>query len=73
MSKSDDLRKHELACLRLESEALQLAREVENPALKSHFLQKAREWLDLSARYPGTKVEITNFDKQARRARATLH
>jgi hypothetical protein len=73
VSKSEELRKHELECLRMEAEALQLAREVRNPVLKSHFIQKAREWLDLSARCPGVKSEIGTFGKQGCPSGTALH
>lgn len=52
MSRSNDLRKHALECVRLEAEALQLARDVENPALKSHFARMAKQWLERADRGP---------------------
>jgi hypothetical protein len=42
MSTSDDLRKHDLDCLRLASDLTQLAKDVLSPALRSHILKMAR-------------------------------
>lgn len=42
MSKSVDLRKRELECLRLESDCRQLADAVHSPTLKSHFIEMAK-------------------------------
>jgi hypothetical protein len=41
--------KHELACLRLESDCLQLADAVDSPSLKSHFIEMAKKWSNLAA------------------------
>jgi len=41
MSESEKLRKRELECLRLASDCRQLARDVPEPALKSHFARMA--------------------------------
>jgi hypothetical protein len=57
----------------MEVEALRLAREVEDPALKSHFLQKAREWLVLSARFQGANGHATTIDDRACPSGASLH
>jgi hypothetical protein len=42
MSMSDNLRKHDLDCLRLASDLTQLANDVLSPALRSYLLQMAR-------------------------------
>jgi hypothetical protein len=42
MSMSDNLRKHDLDCLRLASDLTQLASDVLNADLRTHLLQMAR-------------------------------
>ena len=42
MSDSEKLRKHELECLRLASDCMQLACDVPDPALQSYFVRRAR-------------------------------
>ena len=42
MSMLDNLRKHDLDCLRLASDLTQLANDVLSPALRTHLLQMAR-------------------------------
>ena len=42
MSMSDNLRKHDLDCLRLASDLTQLASDVLSPALRTHLLQMAQ-------------------------------
>ena len=42
MSMSDNLRKHDLDCLRLASDLTQLANDVLNADLRTHLLQMAR-------------------------------
>jgi hypothetical protein len=42
MSKSEQLLRDDLDCLRLASDLTQLAREALSPALKSHLLRMAR-------------------------------
>ena len=42
MSMSNNLRKHDLDCLRLASDLTQLANDVLSPALRTHLLQMAR-------------------------------
>ena len=49
VSKSVDLRKRELECLRLESDCRQLADAVHSPTLKSHFIEMAKTWSILAA------------------------
>ena len=49
VSESANLRKQELACLRLESDCLQLADAVRSPSLKLHFMEMAKKWSALAA------------------------
>ena len=44
MSEADYSRKHALECLRLAADSMQLAGDVQNPALQSHFVRMARVW-----------------------------
>jgi hypothetical protein len=59
VSESDYLRKHALECLRLAADSMQLAGDVQNPALQSHFVRMARVWSDLAVRGPNgdTRME----------------
>lgn len=41
---SDNLRKHELECLRMEADCMQLAGDVHSPDLQAHFIRMAKEW-----------------------------
>jgi hypothetical protein len=52
VAESAKLRKHELECLRLEGECLQLAAAVDNPALKEHFVLMAKKWSARAASGP---------------------
>ena len=52
MSKSDNFRKHELECMRLAADCMQLVGDVHSPALQSHFLRMARVWSSLADRGP---------------------
>ena len=44
VSESDNSRKHELQCLRLAAECMQLVGDVRSPTLQRHFLGMARAW-----------------------------
>jgi hypothetical protein len=48
MSERDNRRKHDLECLRLASDCMQLADDVDRPVLRSHFIRMAREWTTLA-------------------------
>jgi hypothetical protein len=48
VSESDNSRKHELECLRLAADCMQLVGDLHNPALQSLFLRMAREWSNLA-------------------------
>lgn len=50
---SYNLRKHELECMRLAIDCKRLAREVDDIALQSHFLQMAKIWSNLADQGPG--------------------
>jgi hypothetical protein len=41
---SEKLRKHDLECLRLASDCMQLAGDVRSSALQRHFLRMAKVW-----------------------------
>ena len=53
MSEPVNWRKHELDCMRLAADCMQLAGNVDSPALQSHFLRMARVWSDRAVRGPG--------------------
>ena len=59
MPESDYSRKHALECMRLAADSMQLAGDVQNPALQSHFVRMARVWSDLAVRGPNgdTRME----------------
>jgi hypothetical protein len=57
VSESDYSRKHELECMRMASDCMQLAGDLQNPALQSHFVRMARVWTDLAAREPNADIE----------------
>jgi hypothetical protein len=45
---SDNSRKHALESLRLAADCMQLAGDVPDPALQTHFVRMAREWSSLA-------------------------
>lgn len=47
-------RNHDLECLRLAAECRQLAQDVANSALQSHFLRMAEAWTTLAQQEPGS-------------------
>ena len=53
MSESDYLRKHELACMRLAAECMQLVGDVASPTLQRHFLKMASVWTAKAEHGPG--------------------
>ena len=57
MSESDNWRKHELECMRLATDCMQLAGDVHSPALQSHFVRMAREWSSLAVQGPNTDTQ----------------
>jgi hypothetical protein len=52
VSEQEQSRKHALECLRQESDCLQLAGEVHNYHLQSHFVRMARFWFALAVSGP---------------------
>jgi len=59
VSESDKFQKHELECIRLAADCMQLVSDVHSPALQSHFLRMAKVWSILADRRPsaGTQAE----------------
>ena len=57
MAISDVARKHELECLRLASDCMQLVGDVASPALQRHFLSMARAWTADAESGPGVEIE----------------
>jgi hypothetical protein len=53
-------RKHELEYMRLAANCMQLAGDVQSPALQSHFVRMAREWSRLAAHGPNTDIQTKN-------------
>jgi hypothetical protein len=64
VSKPVNLRKRELECMRLAADYMQLAAEIRNPALQSHFLWMASEWstLAVEGRNTDTQTKISQTD-----------
>jgi len=48
VSKSDELRKKALECMRLAADCLQLAHATDDPDLKAHFVGVAKVWTNLA-------------------------
>jgi hypothetical protein len=69
VSGSNDLRRHELECLRLASDCMQLAGEIPNPALQAHFVRMARVWQYLAERGLSADIQTTNSTQRAHPAR----
>jgi hypothetical protein len=53
-------RKHELECMRLAANCMQLASDVHSPALQSHFVRMAREWSSLAVQGPNADNQTKN-------------
>lgn len=73
MSESAKLRRQELECLRLEADCMQLARAVDSPSMKAHFIQMAEKWslsggLGNRARIPrrGSELDGHRFELHRR-------
>ena len=56
MSESNQVKKHSLECLRFEADCRELAKNVRNRGLRSHFLRMAEVWLGLAISGPNTRV-----------------
>ena len=52
MSNSDNVRKHELQCLRMAADCTQLSRTARHSAQQAHFLRMAEVWARLEAAGP---------------------
>ena len=70
VSDSNDLRRHELECLRLASDCMQLAGEIPNPALQSHFVRMARVWQILAEQGPSADIQTEHSTKWSSTAHA---
>lgn len=57
MSEPVNRREHELECMRLAASCMQLAGDVQSPALQSHFVRMAREWSSLAVQGPNTDTQ----------------
>ena len=71
MSESDNPRKHELQCLRLAAECMQLVGEVHSPTLQRHFLGMAQAWTAEAENGPANSPRGRR-DSGPRRSRARL-
>ena len=58
MSKSYK-RRHALECMRLAAQCMQLARDVDSPALQAHFLRMAEVWPSLAERGPNAYARLS--------------
>jgi hypothetical protein len=50
-------RKRELECLRLAADCMELAAEIRNPVLQSHFVRMTGEWSTLAVEGPNTDTQ----------------
>ena len=66
MSESDYSRRHALECLRMEADCMQLAGDLQNPALQSHFVRMARVWSDLAVRGPNADTRTESGYSESR-------
>src|SRR5712671_2219471 len=64
------MRKHELECMRLASDCMQLAGDVDRPALRSHFIRMARVWTTLADRDPSADTQTKHWTKRVYPAHA---
>jgi hypothetical protein len=67
VSESDYSRKHALECMRLAADTMQLAGDIQNPALQSHFVRMARVWSDRAVRGPNgdTRMDSAYPDSES--------
>jgi hypothetical protein len=63
-------RKHELECIRLAADCMQLVGNVDSPALQSHFVRMARVWSDRAIRGPSEDTHMNQ--RTLPKARACL-
>jgi hypothetical protein len=57
-----NLRRRELECMRLAADCMELAGEIRNPALRSHFVRMAGEWSTLAVEGPDTRTKSSPTD-----------
>ena len=80
MSETVNWRKHELECMRMAADCMQLAGDVQNPALQSHFVRMARVWsnwrfedrMRILERQPDTQTSRSNGVSGSRENFATV-
>jgi hypothetical protein len=60
MSESVNWRKRELECTRMAADCMQLAGDVQNPALQSHFARMAMFWSDVAVRGPNADARTAD-------------
>lgn len=65
MSEWDNMREHELECVRLASDCMQLASDVDRPDLRSHFVRMARVWTTLADWDPSGPGRERGYPDQA--------
>jgi hypothetical protein len=68
VAETDYSRKHALECIRLAADSMQLAADVQNPALQSHFVRMATVWSDraVRGRNVDTRTESGNPDSETK-------
>jgi len=57
-------RKHDLECLRLASDCMQLVGDIRSAGLQRHFLRMANVWIAKAERGPVADTEETCFPKR---------
>jgi len=58
MSDSESRRRHDLECLRLASNLMQLATDALDPALKAHCVRMAKMWSDQADQMPPDDIAV---------------
>jgi hypothetical protein len=58
VAESDYSRRHALERMRMAADCMQLAGDVQNPALQAHFVRMARVWSDLAVRGPNADARM---------------
>ena len=66
---SDNLRKHDVECLRLAADCMQLAADLVGP-WQQHFLLMAKHWTALAERGPGAEPRAKTSAKRIHPAHA---
>ncbi len=65
MQDSEKSRKHDLECMRLASDCMQLIGNVRNPALQRHFLRMANVWTAQAERGPVVDAGVATWRRAA--------